>query len=308
MRVRFVVPVLAVSLVGLAGCDIEDFNGWQRFSRDFHYSYPLNAGGRVSVETFNGSVEISSWDQDLVDISGTKYGPTQDAADSLRIDIDHSAASVSMRAVRPVERRSNQGARFVVKVPRAAILDRLTTTNGGIRTLDGIGPARFRTSNGTIRVEGFRGVLDAQTSNGGIDVIDAESDLTAHTSNGHIHIERLRGSLDGSTTNGGINGDFDRVDRDIRVSTSNGTVDLHLPAAMTQDVRARTSNGAITLHLPRQTNARVSASTSNSSIHSEFELTVRGEFSKNRLEGTIGTGGPLFDLSTTNGTIRLVRL
>jgi hypothetical protein len=245
----------------MTGCYIDDWGdvtGWQRYSRDFHYNYPLSAGGTVSVETFNGSIEVSTWDQDTVDVSGTKYGPTQEAADSLRIDTDHSPSSVSLRAVRSVERRNNQGAKFVVKVPRKAILERLTSTNGSIRTEDGVGPARFRTTNGGIRVEGLRGSLDAQTTNGGIDLVDMEGDAAVHTSNGHIHAERLRGSLDATTSNGGVSGEIERAGREIRVSTSNGSVDLQLPSGVTQDVRAHTSNGGITLHLPEKTNARLS--------------------------------------------------
>jgi len=311
MKAKLLPWLLAASVIGLTGCDIEnmgDFGGWQRYSRDFHYSYPLSAGGSIAIETFNGSIEISGWDENTVDVSGTKYGPTQDAADSLRIETDHTATSVSIRAVRPVERRNNQGAKFVVKVPRKTMLERLTSTNGSIRTEGGVGPAHFRTTNGGIRVEELRGTLDAQTTNGGVDLIDAEGEITVHTSNGHIHTERLRGSLDAGTSNGAISGDIERADREIRVGTSNGSIDLHLPGGLNKDLRAHTTNGAITLHLPDRVSAHVSASTSNSSIHSELELTVQGEFSKNHLEGSIGSGGPLLDLSTTNGSIRLVRM
>jgi hypothetical protein len=36
-------------------------------------------------------------------------------------------------------------------------------------------------------------------------------------------------------------------------------------------------------------------------------MRTRGEFSKHHLEGTLGTGGPLIDLSTSNGSIRILR-
>jgi hypothetical protein len=51
----------------------------------------------------------------------------------------------------------------------------------------------------------------------------------------------------------------------------------------------------------------VDAHTTNGSISSDFEFRVQGEISTNRLAGTIGSGGPLFDLNTINGSIRLVR-
>ena len=68
-------------------------------------------------------------------------------------------------------------------------------------------------------------------------------------------------------------------------------------------MRAHTSNNGITLHLPGEVNARLSAATSNASISSDFEMRMRGEISKHHIEGTLGNGGPLIDLSTSNGQI-----
>jgi hypothetical protein len=54
-------------------------------------------------------------------------------------------------------------------------------------------------------------------------------------------------------------------------------------------------------------NARLSAATSNASISSDFEMRMRGEISKHHIEGTLGSGGPLIDLSTSNGQIRILK-
>ena len=72
------VLLFAPAFLLLAGCDFEDLGSSDRYTADFHYSYPLKPGGRLSVEDFNGSIEISSWEQDSVDISGTKYAATLD--------------------------------------------------------------------------------------------------------------------------------------------------------------------------------------------------------------------------------------
>jgi DUF4097 and DUF4098 domain-containing protein YvlB len=288
MHPKLLIPVLAAASLGSGGCYIGDFNGGMRYHRDFHYSFPISAGGRVDVETFNGGIEITPWDQNTVDISGTKWGPTEEAADALRIETDRTGDSVAVRAVRPSEWRNNLGARFSLKVPHGAVLDRIITTNGGIRTEEGAGPARMQTSNGSIHVQSFRGRLDAQTSNGGIDVVDIEGDVTAHTSNGHIRAERCTGGFDASTSNGPI--DFDAAGR------------------LSKDIRAHTSNGAITLHLQDPLNARVLAQTSNSSIRSDFDVRMGGELTKHRLEGLIGSGGPDIDLSTSNGSIRILKM
>ena len=119
MRAKSVIALggLLAAVLSLSSC-IVGVGDWERYNKDFHSSYPLKAGGRLSVETFNGSVDISGWDQDTVDISGTKYGPSQEEADNLRVDIDHSADSVSIHVQRPTDRRNNQGARLTIKIPR----------------------------------------------------------------------------------------------------------------------------------------------------------------------------------------------
>jgi len=307
MRAKLILPAIAAGLVVLAGCDIEDLGGFERYHEDFHYSYPLKAGGRLSVEGFNGSVEVSVWDQETVDISGTKYARTQEDTHDLKIEVDHSADSVSVRAIRPSLRRGNYGARFAIKVPRGVVLERVTTSNGAIRASDGAGPARLKTSNGHVEVRRLKGSLNAETSNGPVELDDIDGAVDVRTSNGHVRAEGIRGALDATTSNSSIHAVLDKVDGAVRVQSSNGGIDLSLPPNTQSAVRAHTSNSGITLHLPGEVNARLSAGTSNASISSDFEMRMRGEISKHHIEGTIGNGGPLIDLDTSNGQIRITK-
>jgi DUF4097 and DUF4098 domain-containing protein YvlB len=308
MRAKSVLAAvaLAASLLSLTSC-IVGVGDWERFDKDFHYSYPLKPGGRVNVETFNGSVDISGWDQDTVDISGAKYGPSQQEAEDLKVNVDASADSVSVRVPRPSLRRNNQGARLVIKIPRGARLDRITTSNSSIRTQDGTGPARLHTSNGSIRVEDLRGDLEAETSNSSIELEGVDGNARAHTSNGHIRAGRVSGSLEAGTSNSSVHADITRTDRTVRLDTSNGPVELALPREFSADVHVATNNSPITVRLAEDTNARILARTNNASISTEFEVRAQGEISKNRLDGIIGSGGPLIDLSTSNGSIHLLR-
>jgi hypothetical protein len=307
MRAKLILPAIAAGLVVLAGCDIEDLGGFERYHEDFHYNYPLKAGGRLTVESFNGSVDVSVWDQETVDISGTKYARSQQETHDLKIEVDHSPDSVSVRAVRPSTRRGNYGATFAIKVPRGVVLAHVTTSNGAIRASDGAGPARLKTSNGHLEVRRLKGSLNAETSNGPVELQDIDGAVEAHTSNGHVRAEGIRGAFDATTSNSSIHATLDKVDGSVRAQSSNGSIDLSLPPNAQSAVRAHTSNSGITLHLPGEVNARLSAGTSNASISSDFEMRIRGEISKHHIEGSIGNGGPLIDLSTSNGAIRIVK-
>jgi DUF4097 and DUF4098 domain-containing protein YvlB len=292
----------------LTGCDIADWGDSQRYTHDFHYNFPLSTGGKLSLETFNGSVEITAWDQQTVDISGTTHGRTQADADNLKIQIDHTPAAVDIRVARQYDNRQREGAKFIIKVPRSTLVDRVTASNGGIRVEDAVGPSRLRTSNGGVHIVSFKGNLDIHTSNAPVELTDVEGDVIANSSNGHIHATRLEGTLDGTTSNAGVKAEVLRSDRPVRVDTSNGSVDLVLPNGVGRELRVNTSNAGITVRLPDKQNAHVMARTSNSSITTDFDVAARGEIGKHSLDGTLGSGGPLIDLVTSNGGIRLVRM
>ena len=281
MRGFFVVAGLLL----LAGCDIEDFGSSDRYSADFHYNYPLKAGGRVSLDNFNGAVEIAGWDKETVDVSGARYGATPEARDAIKIEVTPAPDSITIRTVRPSQRR-NVGARYVLRVPRRTQLDRITTSNGSLRVNDVSGDARLKTSNGSLKIFNLAGDVNGDTSNGSVELDNINGNCTVKTSNSRVKAQRVRGAFD--------------------ATTSNGSVDVALDELRAGGVRVSSSNGGITLRLAHAVNARLMARTSNASITTDFDVAGHGS-DKHRLEGTIGAGGPVLDLSTSNGSIRLVK-
>ncbi len=302
--------LLAPALLFVAGCDIEDFGSSDRFTADFHYSQPLKPGGRVTVETFNGSVEIAGSDQDTVDVSGTKYAASQELLDQLKIEVVKIGDEVQIRTVRPSERRGSMGAKYVIRVPRKVELERISTSNGSIHVNDVDGPARLHTSNGSVHAGSLKGSLDVSTSNSGIEVEDFAGSAVLKTSNGRVRAEGISGQLEAQTSNGGIIVHLAKAEagHPVRLDTSNGSIDLTIDQPLMNDVTATTSNSGITVHLAPSTAAHVKAHTSNGSISSDFDVKMQGEISKHSLEGTIGAGGPMLELDTSNGSIHLVKL
>jgi DUF4097 and DUF4098 domain-containing protein YvlB len=311
MRRRLLFLPLAVLSLILTGCDLEEHGNSNRFREDFSYSFPLKEGGRIDLDNFNGSVEITGWDRETVDITGQKYASTEDLLQAIKIDIVPSPDSVRIRTVRPVERRGNMGARYILRVPRRVVLDRIMSSNGGIRVNGIEGDARLRSSNGSINISDLRGALEANTSNAGIEIRQLEGSANLRTSNGSIRVDRVRGAFEAVTSNAGIEARLTEIDpaRPIRVETSNGNINVTLEQMRGHELRATSSNGSITIRLPESTAAAVRARTSNSSITSDFDVLVKGGLkSKTRLEGTIGDGAGLLDIGTSNGSIRLLRL
>jgi hypothetical protein len=310
--VSFIQATLLAAVLALVGCDLDDvIAGSARFKEDFHFSHALAPGGRLSVESFNGSVEVVGWDRDEVEITGTKYASSEELLDALEIDFVGTDDLAQVRTVRPSGRRGNMGAKYVIHAPERARLDRLTTSNGSIK-VDGFeSDARLRTSNGKITVSRLRGHIEADTSNGAIALEDTRGQAVVSTSNGSIQADRVLGRFEAHTSNGSITAHIvpDEGGSPIQADSSNGSITLTLEEPPTSDVRATTSNATVTVYLPDATRADISANTSNSSIRTEFDVLVSGlNKKKTELRGSINGGGPQVRLSTSNGGIRIFRL
>jgi hypothetical protein len=312
MTRRSLIALAPVALL-LTGCDIDDVSSWgssDRFKEDFHLNYPLKPGGTLSVDTFNGSVEISSWEKDEVDVNGIKYCASEEMLRQLKVEGDQQGTTVRLRAVRPEGRRGNCGAKFILRVPKKLLLDGIVSSNASIRVENIVGDARLQSSNGSIKIRGLEGKLDAKTSNASIEVSSMHGDFVGRTSNGSITVDGFEGGFEASTSNSSIRASIAKMPegRPLKADSSNGSIDLSLPDYKGQPIDLDTSNSSIILRLPSSVNADIRASTSNSSLNNEFEMTSTSTISKNRLEGRIGKGGGPIRATTSNGSIRLQKL
>lgn len=299
----------ALLLVGCVG--FGDFGPDDAFKQDFHSTHPLSPGGTVSIETFNGTIEIMGWEQNSVEVNGTKYASSQSVLDSLKVDVTSTPGAVRIRAVRPMDSHWHMGVRLSIRVPHKTQLDRITSSNGQIRIEDVEGNAHLQTSNGAIRVSRLKGAIEARTSNGPIDAQDIDGNANMHTSNGSIRAELAHGSFEGHTSNGSINARLNDPSATwpVRAESSNGHIDLKVDAKQMPEIRASTNNSSIVLRLPASANARVRATTSHSSVTSEFDglHDDGGGRRHSELHGTIGSGGALIELSSSNGSIKILK-
>ncbi len=253
-----------------------------------HESYPMQPGAKLTVENINGAIEISGWDQSMIDITATKYAESDQLLAQLKVDVAVAADCVHIRTIAPSE-SGEVGVKYVLKVPRRAELAEIRSTNGAIRITEVEGGANLRTTNGSVHAANTRGKLEIGTSNGAVQIEENDGETDVHTSNGSIRASGMSGPL--------------------TAVTSNGAVDLRLASTTLGSVKAATSNGGITLRMPAGGGARVRAVTSSrNKIVSDFEVRKEGDNSESHLQGVVGGGGPDVELSTSHGSIRLLKL
>jgi len=257
-------------------------------ARGMEFEAPLS----LEVETTNGSVAVqgvAGIQTVSVTITLWSRGQTLEAAQD-RVDrIVYHTEQLGNRInllYRPNEQDDDvqrySGVAFDVLVPMEAQV-RVDTSNGEINIGRIQGTIALDTSNGAIEVYDSTGVLTANTSNGRIEVVRFSGDIHLGSSNGEMWLEQVSGLVDAETSNGSVR------------YTGNPTAAGN---------RIRTSNGSITVRVPLDASIAFHAGTSSGKIHSSLPLL--GDTQGDEWSAQLNPPAEvLFDLRTSNGTIRI---
>lgn len=225
---------------------------------------------RVRVHNVNGSVEVSTWKNDEIEIIAYKKVRADDAEragrlmEAMSIDISENDGALVVETILPRNRRGHSGGFF-------------SWLFGG----GGFGSS----VSYEIKVPEKMN-LDLHSTNGALTVIGSSGEIVLGTTNGKIRAEDISGAVRAKTTNGSLNISMKKVDKEeLSLKTTNGSVKLYLPPTINADIEARTTNGRIRCELP---------------------ITEGYKKSKRRLEAEINNGGPLIYIKTTNGSVSIL--
>ncbi len=206
----------------------------------------------------NGGVSIVGWDRDEIQITARVQAMARDddraqeIFDEIRIVTSGGTIRAEGPSLRSRNGRENWAVSFRMMVPNRSNVD-LEANNGGISVTD------------------VEGDLRMMTRNGGVSLLRVAGDVHARTTNGGLHIE-----LEGDRWNGA---GLDAV-------TTNGGVDMEIPAGYNAELETRTVNGGLEI---------------------DFPITVQGRIGgrNSTLNTTLGDGGPTVKAVTTNGGVRI---
>jgi DUF4097 and DUF4098 domain-containing protein YvlB len=136
--------------------------------------------------------------------------------------------------------------------------------------------------------------------------VPRKTSLDLRATNGGIAIDNVDGRLEFETTNGGIT--LDGVSGNVRGETSNGGVDVRLTGDRWsgEGLDVRSTNGGVDVTIPANYSARLETGTTNGGMDIGFPITVQGRLNRH-LSTQLGDGGALVRVTTTNGGVTLRR-
>lgn len=234
-------------------------------TREISVTHDPTTASRLEVATKNGGIDIHPSDGDELTIEAT--------ATTRREDDDLEAVTLDLQ-------ESGETVSVSAGIP--------TNARGISVDLDVGVPASLAVSS-------------VVTKNGPVEVWNVAGDVTVETKNGKIDVQHVDGTVIVRTKNGAISTRGTPV---CEAASKNGTLDVELPA-LPEAASFETKNGTIGIAVPRDLDADFRLDTKRGTATIESLTSLVETSSHTHVAGELGTGGPVIDAHTKNGSVSL---
>jgi hypothetical protein len=254
-------------------------------SKQFDKTVPLPSGGYLGLHATRGSVKLTSWDRNEVEIRARIQAAPRVDADYARESVDATTVDVTSGA-RDVRIRSNYD-----KVPSTSSwfsgwkdVPEIHYDIRAPRKLE----IRLDIDRSDTAMRGFDGRVDIVSDRSELNLVDVAGRITLEVDRGELsRLENVRGSLriDGDRTNFDI--ELARLDDRSSIETDRG------------DVR---------IEVPRSQGLTIDADLTRRSDFDADDLTVQKRHGDNRrFTADVNGGGPTLTVEADRGRIRLAK-
>lgn len=248
-------------------------------SREFRKTADFQPGGQLTIKTDLGSVKLTSWDQNQVEIYA-RIEPQKDtsaeyaarAVAAAKIEVTGDSHSLTIRSDFEDIPEENYGRRlpnihYEIRAPRQLNLN-------------------LNADRCKVDAAGFTGKIKFNTDRTTVSASDLSGDIEVHMDRGNARLTGLQGKLLVQTDRTESKIEAIRIEGDSHLNIDRGECELRVPDGQGLALKAR--NGRRETF---QTDFAVATST----------------FDKERIEGTINGGGPQLTVNADRGTVRLKR-
>jgi DUF4097 and DUF4098 domain-containing protein YvlB len=251
----------------------------------------------LTLTTFDGSIEVRSWDGSDVQVEIEKRGTDRADIEAIEIVSHQSGNRLTVEARRPPGSRAvvqfgiSPSARLVASVPRRCNL-------------------LARSGDGTVVVERLAGRVDLATEDGTVRVSDLEGTLRLRTGDGTVRVVDLIGPADIETGDGSVSLSGRLTSLRLRTGDGGIMVRAERGSAMADAWELRTHDGSVTVELPEGFAANLDADAGGGRVTVDRELAAGDDEGRRRrsLRTALNGGGKLLTVRTGDGTIFIKRL
>ncbi|WDD97930.1 DUF4097 family beta strand repeat-containing protein [Thalassomonas actiniarum] len=196
---------------------------------EINKSFTVGDNSSFRLENVNGSVDIQSWQQKVIQVTAIIEADDQDDRDRISIDMSQNDRGVSVET--RYEKTSTWGNNhnsgsvdYRIMVPQDVDLAKIELVNGSLTIENVMGEVNAELVNGSIKASGLSADADISSVNGSIKVNYQQvakelEQIKIETVNGSIKLhlpENISAAVDAETMHGSIKNDFGlKVDKNL---------------------------------------------------------------------------------------------
>ncbi len=261
---------------------------------------PARPDGLVTITNVAGSVVVTGWDRDEVEITGTLGRGVEE------LDIESGGRSVEIE-VELVHRSRGRDANadLEIRVPRGSELD-IEVVSAEVEIMEVTGEVTIESVSGAVDVEGQPKELDVESVSGSIE-IDAETEkVTIESVSGGIHLAGTMREIEAATVSGRIEIETGEL-RSAELETTSGGVEIFGSLAAGAEVDVESHSGSVDLGLPSSTSARFEVATFSGRITNVLGPPPdRNRYGPGKeLDFEVGGGSARVKIDTFSGSVTL---
>lgn len=293
--------MLALAVLMFAGCEINvDSEGI--VSRETK-RFTVTGVPQVELDTFDGAIEVHSWDRNEVEVEIEKRAMEQQLVDEMQVTAEQQGDRIVVKVTAPSRSEGFDGIQIGVHISPTARLRVALPRNTQLTASSDDGSITVEDVTGTIRLTALDGSIRGSRLNG---------DVYVRSSDGAIRLDRSEGAFDVETEDGSIT--MAAKLTKLRARTSDGSIrlDVEPDSSMADDWDLQTSDGSVVLQLPTGFDAMIDAETGDGRVSVNHpglaDEARRGDDREERrrtLRATLGAGGKILRVRSGDGSIRI---
>lgn len=243
-------------------------------SREVKKSVPLNADGRLVIDTYKGSITITTWDRPEVDITArieadeSVWESRRDEEEKVQdteVRIEGSGREVRLKSDYTKLRRRHRSFWDIF--------------DGDTGTLPFVHYTLKMPRTASLKIKDYK----SETN-----VTDVKSDISLNTYKGKVRLAGIEGGVELETYKGDVRVEYAALGKSSRFETYKGEIDITVPRGRGFELEADLSR--------------------RGSLRSDFNVEERYRSKRDRSKeyrASIHGGGPVLRLETYKGTYRL---
>ncbi len=300
IRNRMLAAALLVAAVPAAASAAQAGQGAQQISKTANVA----ADATVEVSNVQGTVAISAWDRNVVQLDAVLESPK----DELEFEASERSVRIEVDRPRGKYHSDDDDANLTLRVPKGAriIVDTVSAdiTATGVR-----GEQSLQSVSGDIGTQAFDAPVKATSVSGEIGVTGngGKSSVSTENVSGNSTVSGVRGDYDGEVVSGDIRATVAAAGR-IELNAVSGDIDLSAELTPSSRLDLESVSGNVKVRMKPPVNAEFDLESFSGDIENCFGQKAH-DTSKytpgSELDFTQGNGGARVEIQTLSGEIEV---